>query len=418
MNPLLRAPIYLVGALGVAGIVASYHSTSGFQQGFRGMGMEVVETKDRLADRVAANVVPDPLPPATPGGPLAVNAYKNVQVLGHASAADFTRLMTAITTWVAPEQGCGYCHAPQRDAAGKVVVNEDGYPQADLANMGSDELYTKRVARRMIQMTMRINGEWNVHVQKTGVTCYTCHRGAPVPVNIWFDDPPNENEGKMLGNRGSQNAPSTVAALASLPNDSLRPFLGGDEQIRVQSTEAVGSDNRASIKQTEWTYSLMMHMSKSLGVNCTYCHNTRSMGAWGASPATRTTAWYGIRMVRELNRDYLEGLLGTFPAIRLGPTGDVAKVNCATCHNGAFKPLLGQSMLTDYPLLAAAKPQPAKTSQLATTTELTGDGGVPPTAIPNQNDLSVTPVDGGTAPGIGPDGGIAPRTDAGAPRKR
>jgi len=33
------------------------------------------------------------------------------------------------------------------------------------------------------------------------------------------------------------------------------------------------SGNRSSIKQTEWTYSLMIHMSESLGVNCTYCHN-------------------------------------------------------------------------------------------------------------------------------------------------
>ena len=44
-------------------------------------------------------------------------------------------------------------------------------------------------------------------------------------------------------------------------------------------------------------------------------------------------------MVRDLNKDYLEPLTDVFPANRLGPTGDVAKVNCATCHQGVDKPL-------------------------------------------------------------------------------
>ena len=52
----------------------------------------------------------------------------------------------------------------------------------------------------------------------------------------------------------------------------------------------------------------MMHMSQSLGVNCTYCHNTRSFASWDASTPQRATAWYGIRMVRDLNNDYLDPL--------------------------------------------------------------------------------------------------------------
>jgi photosynthetic reaction center cytochrome c subunit len=35
----------------------------------------------------------------------------------------------------------------------------------------------------------------------------------------------------------------------------------------------------------------------------------------------------------------------------LGVLGDVAKVNCATCHQGVFKPLYGESMAKDYPEL-------------------------------------------------------------------
>ncbi|MFM7972662.1 MAG: photosynthetic reaction center cytochrome c subunit family protein, partial [Betaproteobacteria bacterium] len=68
-------------------------------------------------------------------------------------------------------------------------------------------------------------------------------------------------------------------------------------------------------------------------------------------PPQRTTAWYGIRMVRDLNLEYMEDLTSVFPAERKGPLGDVAKVNCATCHQGAYKPLYGAKMAKDHPEL-------------------------------------------------------------------
>ena len=97
-----------------------------------------------------------------------------------------------------------------------------------------------------------------------------------------------------------------------------------------------------------------MNFSQSLGVNCTYCHNSRSWADWSQSPPQRLTAWYGIRMVRELNNEYLNPLHDVFPAARLGPTGDSPKVNCATCHNGVYKPLFGVSMAKDFPELTVA----------------------------------------------------------------
>ena len=105
----------------------------------------------------------------------------------------------------------------------------------------------------------------------------------------------------------------------------------------------------ASIQQTETSYGLMMHMSKALGVNCTYCHNSRSFASWESSTPQRATAYYGIRMARDLNNNYLSALAGVFPAERLGPTGDVPKLNCATCHQGAYKPLYGADILHGYP---------------------------------------------------------------------
>ncbi|MEN9513443.1 MAG: hypothetical protein RIQ95_71, partial [Pseudomonadota bacterium] len=47
----------------------------------------------------------------------------------------------------------------------------------------------------------------------------------------------------------------------------------------------------------------------------------------------------------------------TYPAADLGPLGDAPKANCATCHQGVYKPFAGASMLKAHPELAAA---PAK----------------------------------------------------------
>jgi photosynthetic reaction center cytochrome c subunit len=106
--------------------------------------------------------------------------------------------------------------------------------------------------------------------------------------------------------------------------------------------------------RTEHTYGLMIHMASSLGVNCTYCHNTRNISARENNPPQWANAWHGIRMVRTMNTGYLNPLKPVYPATRLGALGDAPKLNCATCHNGAYKPLNGKSMIPDYPELAPA----------------------------------------------------------------
>ncbi|HVO48636.1 MAG TPA: photosynthetic reaction center cytochrome PufC [Steroidobacteraceae bacterium] len=303
------------------------------QGGFRGTGMMQV-TDPRLAP-VSNNTIPVPLPRGeiASGTPLAGDTFKNVQVLKDVPVPEFSRLMVAMTTWVAPQQGCTYCHAA-----------------TDLA---SDEHYTKVVARRMLQMTRHINSSWRTHVGDTGVTCYSCHRGHNVPEYVWFTDTGPANASAYLGNLAGQNQPARSVRLASLPNDPFTPYLAADTPISVIDTTALrqGEDKGASIKKAEQTYGLMMHITGALGVNCTFCHNSRSFFDWDQSTPQRATAWYGIRLVRELNGQYLTPLRATFPANRLGPHGDSPKVDCATCHQGAHKPLNGVSMLADYPEL-------------------------------------------------------------------
>ena len=312
------------------------------QLGYRGLGLQQ-PVNPRLERIVASqNVVPEVVPNVGAVGPKAGVIYKNVQVLGDLTVSQFARTMAALTTWVAPEQGCNYCHNPN--------------------NMASDEVYTKVVARRMLQMTARINAEWKSHVQETGVTCYTCHRGQPVPANSWArNDTPPRAAGLSVGTSG-QNLASTSVGLTSLPYDPFTPYLSNDAQVRVQTPAPRVMPVKPGIKDAEWTYGLMMHMSTSLGVNCTYCHNSRAWYSWEESPPQRTNAWHGIRMVRDINNNFIDPLGPSWSANPYGPAtgpsqprvgihGDPLKVNCATCHQGAYKPLLGVSMLRDYPEL-------------------------------------------------------------------
>jgi photosynthetic reaction center cytochrome c subunit len=327
----VAAGLAVAGGVVFAINVFEYPPVDSIQRGYRGVGMVEVYHPATVAKLATANQVPAPEDKIDASGQPSSEVYQNVQVLKDLDSNEFLRLMSAVTNWVAPEQGCNYCHTDDPAA---------------------DTLYTKVVARRMFQMVKTINGNWGQHVGKTGVTCYTCHRGQPVPSNIWFADPTiGETHGMAQASIG-KNAPASAIGVSSLPSDVFTPFLEQAGDIRIASTTALPSGDMHSIKQTEWTYGLMMHISQSLGVNCTYCHNSRSFSDWDQSTPQRATAWYGIRMVRTLNTEYLDPLTSVFPHSRLGPGGDGPKVNCATCHAGVYKPLFGVSMLPDYPELA------------------------------------------------------------------
>jgi photosynthetic reaction center cytochrome c subunit len=370
----IRKLIALGSVLTCAAVVAGCEAPvpTSVQNGYRGVGMGTVVNPRSLPDKIAANQVP-PASPAAPadGGPTAGATYKNVQVLGDLSVGEFTRLMVAITAWVSPKEGCAYCHKAGED-------------------FSVDSLYTKTVSRKMLVMNKAINAEWTGHVGKTGVTCYTCHRGNNIPVNYWTKEVSTAPGRASMHNYDGQNKPAKAVALASLPYDIFSPYFAGSEanDIRVIGNTALPTGNRHSTKQAEYTYGLMVHMSDSLGVNCTYCHNSRSFGSWETSPPQRATAWYGIRMLRDVNSKHMDPLTDVFPAHRKGPLGDVFKVNCTTCHQGAYKPLYGANMLKDYGELnkvgyktaAAAAPAAAAASDAAATVAAAVPAAMPATA--------------------------------------
>ncbi len=323
------------------------------QRGYRGTGMEQVVNPRLAKDMVASQEAPDPIPSVPATGPKARDIYQNVQVLGDLSAGEFNRLMAAITAWVSPEEGCTYCHG------------NDGF--------ASDDVYTKKVARVMIAMTQRANETWGErHTAPTGITCYTCHRGKNVPDYVWVKDPGPHMPGSFAKFPTGQNIAAESVAYASLPFDPFSPYLEGESDIRMAGDTALPTGNRKSIKQTEWTYGLMMHFSDSLGVNCTFCHNSRAFANWEQSPPTRLTAWHGIRMVRELNNKYIWETNDWLPEHRQGPVGDPQKIACNTCHQGAYKPLYGAPMLADYPSLGK---QSRGSKQLLSSSETAASNG-------------------------------------------
>jgi photosynthetic reaction center cytochrome c subunit len=307
------------------------------QNGYRGTGMNQV-VNNRYVTRqqaIPANVYETP----DDSGPRASETYQNVQVLGGVSTERFNHFMANMNNWVVPaglpesEQGCNYCHNPN--------------------NMASDEKYQKVAARKMIQMNQNINANWSSHVQGTGVTCWTCHRGNAIPLNRWSLDGPDGN-GTITGKKYGQNTPDPRVAFASLPNQGFARYIlnTGSMNARVNNTQIHPSPNHVvSTKEAEKVYGFMMHMSSSLGVNCTFCHNTGSFQTWNMSTPKRALSWYAIRMVRDSNEKYVTVLNNVLPADQKGPHGDPYKINCSTCHNGINKPMYGVSMRAENPVL-------------------------------------------------------------------
>lgn len=330
------------------------------QVGYRGTAMVQISDPDSKAKLGEIPAPPYELTAEMIAGQKASTAYENVQILGDTSVDEFNYLMQAMTTWIAPDgstikdAGCTYCHNPE--------------------NMASDEKYTKVVARKMLQMTRNINANWRPHFASNygdvadqanaGVTCWTCHRGNPVPVNNWSTAVPDPKT--ITGNKRGGNTPSQTVAWASLNYDPFTDYLAGKESIRVGGKAFPTAGSKAAIQTTEKTYGLMMHMSQGLGVNCTFCHNANNFAKWADSRPQRVNAWYGIRMVRDVNNNYISALGDVWPqngkglyGNRRGPHGDPLKVNCATCHQGVNKPLGGYKMLKDYPALKGQAPAAA-----------------------------------------------------------
>ncbi|MEN0077163.1 MAG: photosynthetic reaction center cytochrome PufC, partial [Paracraurococcus sp.] len=285
---------------------------------------------------------PPPLPPAEAGGPRATEAYRNVQVLTDVSAAEFMRLQQAITQWVSPEQGCGFCHAGQDYAS-------DAKPQ-------------KQAARVMLRMVRHVNADRGDHVRGAGVTCYTCHRGHPVPAETWLPSAPRPGRAMVAAQDNWRESAANVRQF--FPDAGWDLYLLGEEPISVQSTTTLPGTTVATQVVAKRVYEMMMQMSDGIGVNCGYCHNSRALQSWEQSTPHRWEGQYGLNLTRDLNRNYLlqlfdilpqsrelvdETRMPALPAHESGVQAGNGLVLCATCHYANPRPLNGAAMAAGYP---------------------------------------------------------------------
>jgi photosynthetic reaction center cytochrome c subunit len=305
----------------------------------------------QFAPSRAEAAVLDRAPPAIPAAPddarPATAVFKNVKVLTSLNAGDFMRLQNAMTAWVAPKQGCAFCHAG--------------------GDYASDAKPAKQAARVMLAMTRHINAAWRGHVGAAGVTCYSCHRGEPVPSEVWFQSPPGGGHPMIDEQEDYEERATTVRTF--FPNEGYEEYLLQATPGLAQSYTALPTGETSSQIEVKRLYEMMMQMSDGIGVNCGYCHNSRAFFDWRQSTPARWTGYTGIQMTRDINRNYVLGLGRLIPQNRTVP-GDTRHVSlpprdwgpqmgngladCATCHHGAPKPLGGANLVQAFPVLAGA----------------------------------------------------------------
>ena len=308
------------------------------------------KAQNRPAPHLAA-VADDPRP--------AGQAFKNVKVLSDLNAGDFMRLQNAMTAWVSPQQGCGFCHMG--------------------GDYASDANPHKAAARTMLAMTRHINTDWKSHVGTAGVTCFSCHQGRPVPSEIWFQSPARRKFPTAEMGEDWNEAALTVRDF--FPYEGYEEYLLQSTPAHGEALTALPTGTSPSAIEVKRLYEAMMQMSDGMGVNCGYCHHSRDFTDWGQSTPMRWTGYSGIVMTRDLNRDFLLRLAGedpitrwqagnprplSLPARLRGAQIGNGLVDCATCHRGTPKPRDPAAAPGGFPGLTA--PPPTTPATVATAT--------------------------------------------------
>ena len=140
---------------------------------------------------------------------------KNIKVLQGLPESRLFPLMNFVGNSLGVK--CSYCHV--RNADNRWVWE-------------SDEKPSKQIARRMMRMVMDLNRANGADFTRGAVTCYTCHRGQPTPVNL----PPMPS----LGSAHEEGGPF----LESAATESAHP---SPEQILEKYLMAVGG--RAAVSK-------------------------------------------------------------------------------------------------------------------------------------------------------------------------
>lgn len=213
---------------------------------------------------------------------------QNVKVL---TGMTTTEIWTFMTSYMAGglQVDCTYCHDINNFAA------------EGAAEIGDEEVATRKdTALLHLEMVADLNQNWITQLaevetkQPSGaqIICATCHLGDPLPVS-WPDE------------------------LHALPNDFRLPLDDLDVLLLAGKQDQISLDTVQNNQHT------MFHISDSLGVGCTHCHNSRYFPDWD-QPAK----YYALTML-EMNQHILNVYSETM---------NDQEPSCYLCHYNQVRP--------------------------------------------------------------------------------
>lgn len=285
----------------------------------------------------------------------------NVQVLtGMSSAQIWTYMQQYVSGGLGV--GCQYCH--------------------NLNNFASDEYPQKIAARNMLYLVSDVNAEFIVDLPNwkgNYVQCATCHNNQPngmeavsdqfvksippIPVTV---DPLDAN-GQPITDPAAK--PAELQGLVNLQDSVLyyvynylvwRPYDPADPESGRGSLALTYEEGRTQ-DQVTINQNVMNHMSWSLGVGCTYCHNSRNFVAYETDPAgnlanpqyayNKLKAQRMLQLTTWLQANWTSYGATAYPAIPSSLEGGASELSyrliegqyynvpgCYTCHQGNAVP--------------------------------------------------------------------------------
>lgn len=222
----------------------------------------------------------------------------NVQVLtGMTSAQIWTYMQQYVSGGLGV--GCQYCH--------------------NLNNFASDEYPQKIAARNMLYLVNDVNAEFIVNLPNwkgNYVQCATCHNNQPnnmeavseqfiksvpsIPVTV---DPLDAN-GQPITDPAAK--PAELQGQVNLQDSVLyyvynyqvwRPYDPADPESGRGSLALTYGEGRTQ-DQVTINQNVMNHMGWSLGVGCTYCHNSRNFVAYEVNAPGLPNPQYGYNKLK------------------------------------------------------------------------------------------------------------------------
>jgi photosynthetic reaction center cytochrome c subunit len=245
--------------------------------------------------------------------PTTEQKFKNIQVLKGLPATELDPTMAFVSGSLGVR--CSYCHVNQFD---------------------KDDKPTKLAARRMMQMVFDLNkGNFN---SQRAVSCYTCHRGKPIPVSVPV-------VGQNLWAPGSSSSKSEALPSVRQILDHYVQALGGVEALtkittRVAKGSRIGADG-VLVPEEVYQKAPNKLLTITSYPNVVFSNGSNGAAFWGYSSRDGATPLSG-QFLDQLRREAvfykelkLEELYSKLTVLEKAPIGNAeAYVVQATPMNG------------------------------------------------------------------------------------